>query len=668
MPSSAALTNSCRKHSIPLCVAAVMLSSLSAGIAHSVAVAPKPPLHPAGQSGVLQILVMGDSYSAGNGAGGQIKPNNGCYRSDLNYAGQFAAIIEAATGRKPQKVDNFACSGAKTSDFTHKQGTRLNFALSSPQPPQLSGLKNKHYDVIFLTIGGNDLKFDATAEFCLVTLTKIANQCERSLKNAERLITNGTLKKNIKNVLDAIHKQANSDAKIVLVGYPQLEGDPTYELAVGKSILPRKKAPPIQVGKRLNAGGTTVDGIQSDVVDELNAAYPANPPQFSFVSVKALFAGHELFANVFNPNRWMIEPLIDANVVNTYYHPNPMGWLQEAQLLACDTRIPNQKLAGTTTHNPVALPFNCPTSPPPPPPRPNPTRLASGLGHSCAVLANSTIKCWGGNGEVQFGATAVAVVGIFGATQVSAEENHSCALLANTTIKCWGYNFEGQLGDGTTATSTTAVAVVGITGATQISSGQKHSCALLADTTIKCWGLGAQGELGNGSNISSSSTPVAVVGITGATAISSGAFHSCALLADTTIKCWGHNGYGQLGDAIHLGTFDSSTTPVTVVAVSGATSISSGAFHSCALLADTTIKCWGYNSFGQLGSGTTSISSTAVTVVGLTGATQISTGFGFSCASLDNTAIKCWGGNSSGELGNGSTGNPSTTPGSVLGL
>ena len=368
MPSSAALTNSCRKHSIPLCVAAVMLSSLSAGIAHSVAVAPKPPLHPAGQSGVLQILVMGDSYSAGNGAGGQINPDNGCYRSDLNYAGQFAAIIEAATGRKPQKVDNFACSGAKTSDFTHKQGTRLNFALSSPQPPQLSGLKNKHYDVIFLTLGGNDLKFDATAEFCLVTLTKIANQCERSLKNAERLITNGTLKKNIKNVLDAIHKQANSDAKIVLVGYPQLEGDPTYELAVGKSILPRKKAPPIQVGNRLNAGGTTVDGIQSDVVDELNAAYPANPPQFSFVSVKALFAGHELFANVFNPNRWMIEPLIDANVVNTYYHPNPMGWLQEAQLLACDTRVPNQKLAGTSTHNPVALPFNCPTSPPPPPP------------------------------------------------------------------------------------------------------------------------------------------------------------------------------------------------------------------------------------------------------------------------------------------------------------
>ena len=145
-------------------------------------------------------------------------------------------------------------------------------------------------------------------------------------------------------------------------------------------------------------------------------------------------------------------------------------------------------------------------------------------------------------------------------TQLAAGYQHSCALLADTTVKCWGYNAHGQLGNGTNTDSNTAVAVPGITGATAITAGEAHSCALLADTTVKCWGNNLQGQLGNGTN-TDSNTAVTVSGITGATAITRGYFHSCALLADTTVKCWGYNVFGGLGN----GTNTDSNTAVSVI-------------------------------------------------------------------------------------------------------
>jgi alpha-tubulin suppressor-like RCC1 family protein len=165
-----------------------------------------------------------------------------------------------------------------------------------------------------------------------------------------------------------------------------------------------------------------------------------------------------------------------------------------------------------------------------------------------------------------------------------------------------------------TMAPTTPVPV--LTGATAISAGHDFACAILSGGTVECWGDNGEGQLGNGMTITGSwmtysTTPVAVSGLTGATAISAGFDFACALLSGGTIECWGDNSDGKLGD----GTTTSSSTPVAVLGLTGATTISAGYRSACALLSGGTVACWGYNAYGQLGNGTTTDSSTPVSVV-----------------------------------------------------
>lgn len=243
--------------------------------------------------------------------------------------------------------------------------------------------------------------------------------------------------------------------------------------------------------------------------------------------------------------------------------------------------------------------------------------VSAGFLCSCAVLQDGTATCWGNNDKGQLGdgtfmdrKTPVPVKGLSGAVAIVASDYHSCALLESGGIACWGYGAEGMLGDGTFDDSLTPVAVQGLPApATQIALGSQHTCALLQGGAVVCWGYGGYGELGLGDGPDTVFVPVPtqVPGLPPAKAISARYIHTCALLEDGSVQCWGNDSLDMKG----------SRSPVPVAGISDAVAIASGLLHDCVLRADGRVVCWGENNTGQLGDGTTTPSDVPVTVVGL---------------------------------------------------
>ena len=313
----------------------------------------------------------------------------------------------------------------------------------------------------------------------------------------------------------------------------------------------------------------------------------------------------------------------------------------------------------------------------------SPAIAVSGGGfHTCALLADGTVHCWGrndygqlGNGTSVSSPTALAVPGIATATAVSAGGYHTCALLADGRILCWGADDFGQLGNGTrTHSSTVPVEVAGITTATAVSAGAFHTCAVLADGSVRCWGWNDLGQLGNGT-VLASATPTQVTGIYTASTVSAGGYHTCAVLADGSMRCWGRNDNGQLGNgtftpsavAAGMGAGGAVPVPTVVVGISTAVAASSGFMHTCAVLSEATVRCWGWNAYGQFGNGTAAGSAIPTEPVGLDPTSAVSASEWHTCALLSGGALRCWGSNDYGQLGNGST-TPAFTPVAVSGV
>ncbi|MDO9455164.1 RCC1 domain-containing protein, partial [Nocardioides sp.] len=212
----------------------------------------------------------------------------------------------------------------------------------------------------------------------------------------------------------------------------------------------------------------------------------------------------------------------------------------------------------------------------------------------------------------------------------------------------------GQLGDGAAVVRLTPVTVSGLTGATELAAGGLHTCALLGDASVRCWGDDTSGQLGTGSSSAGqANTPVAVVGLSGpVVALDTGTFHTCAVIDDGTVQCWGNNGDRRLGATT---TSDRTSTPVTVTGLTDVVDVAAGDRHTCALTGAGAVRCWGRNLDGQLGDGTDQATTSLTTPVA-GGAVAVAVGEEHSCALLEDGTVRCWGDN-----GYGATGSPTTT-------
>ena len=181
-----------------------------------------------------------------------------------------------------------------------------------------------------------------------------------------------------------------------------------------------------------------------------------------------------------------------------------------------------------------------------------------------------------------------------------------------------------------------------------ITAGDNHTCALLSDKSVVCWGDDSLGQLGDGTN-QGSSTPVEVQGLGAVTSIAAGGNHTCAIKTNKTVACWGSNSSGELGD----NTFNFRKLPVTVSGLSGIKQISAGRWNTCALTTDGYIYCWGNASrdIHVLGDYILNPSPIPVLMPNISNAVNVGVGAGHICALLKDKTVWCWGSNVAGALG-----------------
>ncbi|HKO53615.1 MAG TPA: hypothetical protein VJV79_38165 [Polyangiaceae bacterium] len=295
------------------------------------------------------------------------------------------------------------------------------------------------------------------------------------------------------------------------------------------------------------------------------------------------------------------------------------------------------------------------------------TTISAGMAHTCGISAAGAVKCWGynehgelGNGSTRTSSVPINVIGLSSGVLAVSVGVDACALTSAGGVKCWGANGFGQLGNGSRS-SAVPLDVEGVSsGIVSISLGSV-ACALRSIGTVRCWGYDSYGEVGNGR----SPIPADVVGLSGVVSVSAGDAHACAVTSSGAVKCWGRNDVGQLGNRSR----GNSAVPADVVGLSsGVVSVSAGGAHTCAVTSTGAVKCWGSNNSGQLGNNSTADSRVPVDVVDLAGVVSVSAGGVLTCSINSTGAVKCWGSSHWDQSRFQSTSHTSLVPVAVVGL
>ena len=290
-------------------------------------------------------------------------------------------------------------------------------------------------------------------------------------------------------------------------------------------------------------------------------------------------------------------------------------------------------------------------------------KIDAGSDYNCGILDNGSVMCWGHNNDGRAGAglqqngfaagdqfVPALITGSLGANRTAVAisaggQSTTCALLDNGSVACWGGGENGYLGNGDTNDSYIPT-LTGSFGAGRtavaISTAQQHSCAILDNGSVACWGKGGEGQLGNGGT-DDKYTPTLTSSLhpdlnRTAIALATGLWYTCALLDNGQVSCWGRGSSGQLGN----GENQDKYTPTLTNSFGEnrtATSISAYSYSTCAILDNGAVSCWGSGIYGILGNGGTSdqYSPTLTSSLG-TGRTAValSTGNDHTCAILDN--------------------------------
>ncbi len=278
--------------------------------------------------------------------------------------------------------------------------------------------------------------------------------------------------------------------------------------------------------------------------------------------------------------------------------------------------------------------------------------------HSCAVTGRGEAFCWGASGELRGDSTPgpagfYPVPVLSDVSRVACGAAFTCALLRDSTMRCWGANRNGELGLPESTTSSLPIDGPRLSGVARMAVGASHACALRVDGSLWCWGANSSGQVG-AESLDDVVTPRRVELSGRAIEVTLGAYHTCALVDGGALYCWGGNQAGALDPDPQRPRSARNPLPVRVALPGNVDEVAAGALHTC-VLSSGTIRCWGDDSVGQSAGGS------VITPHGGAVFNSLTAGSNDSCVFSDDN-LECWGDGRSGQLLNGGMPSPRPTP------